>query len=319
MRRGRVAPDGVVRRRDDREIPDGGVELHAGAGQFLRARLALRRALLEREHGAGVPRQACRRDVLQCRRARDRHSQSVPAEGGRLLHPVDHRGDRQALRQGERSGALQDRDPEQQCGDRRPRLCLRGGPREHRAAHPGTDRRGEGDCGVEVTGAPPPDAAQRRAARPVIVYSVDKLPAYDREFYEAVRRDLTKVSETIVPPREACTFNVPAGHIFRIVSVEGPQVGDLNLWHAHDLSERFFSGKTRALHATHVTTGDRLWSTLPHLRPMATITHDTLSWYGFDADDGGVHDVIGTRCDPYTQLLLAGTEYHHCCHSNLTP
>jgi uncharacterized protein YcgI (DUF1989 family) len=28
--------------------------------------------------------------------------------------------------------------------------------------------------------------------------------------------------------------------------------------------------------------------------------------------------VIGTRCDPYTQLLLAGTEYHHCCHSNLT-
>ena len=169
-----------------------------------------------------------------------------------------------------------------------------------------------------MTGAPPPDAAQRRAARPVIVYSVDKLPAYDREFYEAVRRDLTKVSETIVPPREACTFNVPAGHIFRIVSVEGPQVGDLNLWHAHDLSERFFSGKTRALHATHVTTGDRLWSTLPHLRPMATITHDTLSWYGFDADDGGVHDVIGTRCDPYTQLLLAGTEYHHCCHSNLT-
>ena len=82
--------------------------------------------------------------------------------------------------------------------------------------------------------------------------------------------------------------------------------------------ERFFSGKTRALHATHVTTGDRLWSTLPYLRPLATITHDTLDWYGFDADGGGIHDVIGTRCDPYTQLLLGGTEYHHCCHSNLT-
>ena len=68
----------------------------------------------------------------------------------------------------------------------------------------------------------------------------------------------------IVPPREARTFEVPAGHLFRIVSIEGPQVGDLNLWNAHDLSERFFSGKTRALHATHVSTGDRLWSTLPH-------------------------------------------------------
>ena len=31
-----------------------------------------------------------------------------------------------------------------------------------------------------------------------------------------------------------------------------------------------------------------------------------------------MHDVIGTRCDPYTNLLLKGTEYHHCCHSNLT-
>ena len=97
---------------------------------------------------------------------------------------------------------------------------------------------------------------------------------------------------------------MPAGHFFRIVSVEGPQVGDLNLWNAHDLSERFFSGKTRALHATHVSTGDRLWSTLPALRPLATITHDTLDWYGWDEDGGGIHDVIGTRCDPYTNLLL---------------
>jgi uncharacterized protein YcgI (DUF1989 family) len=164
----------------------------------------------------------------------------------------------------------------------------------------------------------PSDAASRRSAPAVVCYSVDRLPPYDGALYERVRRDLTKISETIVPPREARTFNVPAGHIFRIVSIEGPQVGDLNLWSASDLSERFFSGKTRALHATHVTTGDRLWSTLPNLRPMATITHDTLDWYGFDADGGGIHDVIGTRCDPYTQLLLAGTEYHHCCHSNLT-
>jgi uncharacterized protein len=165
---------------------------------------------------------------------------------------------------------------------------------------------------------PPPDAAARRAAPPVVVYTVDRLPPYDRAFYEAVRRDLTKVSEIIVPPRDARTFQVAAGHLFRIVSIEGPQVGDLNLWNAHDLSERFFSGKTRALHATHVTTGDRLWSTLPYLRPLATITHDTLDWYGFDADGAGIHDVIGTRCDPYTQLLLGGSEYHRCCHSNLT-
>jgi hypothetical protein len=114
---------------------------------------------------------------------------------------------------------------------------------------------------------------------------------------------VTKVAELTVPPRQAKAFEVPAGHFFRIVSVEGPQVGDLNLWNAHDLKERFYSGKTRALHATHLSTGDRLWSSFPRLRPMATITHDTLDWYGWDEDGPAVHDVIGTRCDPYTNLL----------------
>lgn len=163
----------------------------------------------------------------------------------------------------------------------------------------------------------PADAAARRRARPVVVYRAERLPPLDRAFYDKVRRGMRLVRDLRVPPRDAVAFEVPAGHLFRIVSVEGPQVGDLNLWNAHDLSERFFSGKTRALHRTHVTTGDRLWSTLPHLRPMATITHDTLGWYGFDDDGAGVHDVIGTRCDPYTNLLLDGTEYHRCCHSNL--
>ena len=32
-----------------------------------------------------------------------------------------------------------------------------------------------------------------------------------------------------------------------------------------------------------------------------------------------MHDVIGTRCDPYTHNLLSqGGQYHYCCHSNLT-
>jgi len=45
---------------------------------------------------------------------------------------------------------------------------------------------------------------------------------------------------------------------------------------------------------------------------------DSLGWYGRDAFGCGVHDVIGTRCDPYTNRLLGGGDYHHCCHSNLT-
>ncbi len=163
----------------------------------------------------------------------------------------------------------------------------------------------------------PPDAAARRAAPPVVVYEVGRLPPVDCAFYDRVRASARLVETVVVPPRQGRAFRVPAGHLFRIVCTEGPQVGDLNLWHAHDPRERFFSGKTRALHGTHVTVGDRLWSTLPFLRPMATITADSLAWYGFDADGAGVHDVIGTRCDPYTNRLLRGEDYHQCCHSNL--
>ena len=164
----------------------------------------------------------------------------------------------------------------------------------------------------------PTDAAARRAIRPVICYPVDALPVPDLPAYHAARSAAQKSGEVLIPPRQARTFHVPAGHFFRITSIDGPQVGDLNLWHAADLTERFYSGKTRALHGTHLSTGDRLWSNFPTLRPMATITEDTLGWYGIDPDGGSVHDVIGTRCDPYTHRLLAGDDYHHCCHSNLT-
>lgn len=163
----------------------------------------------------------------------------------------------------------------------------------------------------------PADADARRAAKPVIVYPPQTLPPFDAAFYQRVREGLEQVETLTVPAREARSFRVPAGYVFRIVSCQGPQVGDLNLWKDGDLDEHFFSGKTRALHGTHVSAGHRLWSNLPHLRAMATITRDTLGWYGRDADGAGVHDVIGTRCDPYTNHLLHGADYDRCCHSNL--
>ncbi len=164
----------------------------------------------------------------------------------------------------------------------------------------------------------PPDAEARRAVPPVICYPPETLPPPDLALYARARQGAGKVAEVVAPPRDAVCFRVAAGQFFRITSIEGPQVGDLNLWNANDLSERFYSGKTRALHGTHLTTGERMWSSFPHLRPMATITEDTLDWYDIDSFGGSVHDVIGTRCDPYTHRLLAGGDYHHCCHSNLT-
>ncbi|MCO4846938.1 MAG: DUF1989 domain-containing protein [Yoonia sp.] len=164
----------------------------------------------------------------------------------------------------------------------------------------------------------PKDADARRAIEPVICYPVKTLPVPDLPLYQTARAGAVLVDEVLVSPREAAAIEVPVGHFLRMQSVDGPQVGDLNLFAAADLAERFYSGKTRALHGTHITTGDRMWSCFPYLRPMATVVDDTLNWYGMDAFGGSVHDVIGTRCDPYTGRLLSGEDYHHCCHSNLT-
>ena len=166
--------------------------------------------------------------------------------------------------------------------------------------------------------ATPSDARKRKEIRPVICYPNNALPDPDLSGLNTRRTGSSLIKRIIIPPRQGICFPIKSGQFFRIISSEGPQVGDLNLWAEDNLNEKFYSGKTRALHGSHVSTGDRLWSNFPHLRPMATITADTLDWYGIDKYGGSVHDVIGTRCDPYTNMLLSGNNYDHCCHSNLT-
>ncbi|KAK4165512.1 hypothetical protein QBC43DRAFT_315401 [Cladorrhinum sp. PSN259] len=129
----------------------------------------------------------------------------------------------------------------------------------------------------------------------------------------------TLISSFTLPIRSGRAWTAPAGSIIRISTPNGPQVGDLNIWNQHNPRERFWASRTRQLHSTHVTTGDRLWSCLPYMRPMVTIIADTLSWYGKDETGGRVHDLLGTRCDPYINAVLSGGQsYDFHCHSNLT-
>ncbi|MDO5627169.1 MAG: DUF1989 domain-containing protein [Mobilicoccus sp.] len=140
----------------------------------------------------------------------------------------------------------------------------------------------------------------------------------DRALYDRIARaERDLVEEFMLPIRSGKAWHVPAGHVFRISTVDGPQVGDLNLWNAHDPRERLWASKTRQLQAAHVSTYDRLWSTLPFLRPLVTIVADTLADYGIDAQGGRIHDLLGTRCDPYTNRLLTGEDVDVHCHSNL--
>ena len=166
--------------------------------------------------------------------------------------------------------------------------------------------------------------ALARATKPLVCYHVEGLPQKKggNTLYEKLRTavasgEATLKESLVIPACDARSWKVPAGWLWRIVCTEGPQVADMNCWNLNDTNERFYTSKTRQMHATHLTTGDRLWSNMPYLRPLATITEDTIS-YGFDEDGASCHDVIGSRCDPYTNHMLSGETMNTCCHSNLT-
>jgi uncharacterized protein YcgI (DUF1989 family) len=142
----------------------------------------------------------------------------------------------------------------------------------------------------------------------------------DRPFYDRLARQIESrslVDAFTVPIRSGKAWPVLQGQICRIVAIEGPQVADFNAWNLHNPRERFWAARTRQLQSAHVGTYDRLWSTLPYLRPMLTITNDTIQ-YGEDEDGGRCHDLLGSRCDPYVNKILTGEEFDFHCHSNLT-
>ncbi|CAK9440072.1 uncharacterized protein LODBEIA_P41720 [Lodderomyces beijingensis] len=153
-------------------------------------------------------------------------------------------------------------------------------------------------------------------------YPHENSPLYaNRALYTAIHdARKTLASRHRCEPRSGIAVRIPAKSIFRITTPSGPQVCDLNIWSFADTRERFWAARTRQLHSAHLSTFDRLWSNLPFLRPLCTITHDTMAASGARHDEHGgrVHDTLGTRCDPYVDKLISGQDNDYHCHSNLT-
>ena len=82
----------------------------------------------------------------------------------------------------------------------------------------------------------PEDFKQRISTKPIVCYPNDNVNNNLEILFEA-RKHIKKLDEIIVPPRDAKTFEVNSGNFFRIESVGGPQVGDLNVFQADNLDE----------------------------------------------------------------------------------
>lgn len=108
-------------------------------------------------------------------------------------------------------------------------------------------------------------------------------PAYDpipldQALYQSIADTATqpgareKIDSFTVPIRSGRAWEVKAGQVCRILTSEGPQVADFNVWNKNNPRERFWAARTRQLQQSHVKVFDRLWSCLPYLRPMITVT-----------------------------------------------
>lgn len=156
-----------------------------------------------------------------------------------------------------------------------------------------------------------------------------------KELYDRLRElseekgELVKKQDFLIPPRSGKAWKVGKGEVWRLSTPSGPQVGDLNIWNAHDPRERFWAARTRQLQGSHMVEGDRMWSNLPFMRPLCGIIKDNCLLKDAERDDkhdgrtgvtrwnGRCHDLLGTRCDPYVSHMLTGASYDFHCHSNL--
>lgn len=111
----------------------------------------------------------------------------------------------------------------------------------------------------------------------------------------------------VVPAREGRAVLVPAGGRFRVVDLEGQQVGDLFAFSVDDIDEYASAEHTRVgLARLFPGVGEAFLTN--RRRPILTLVAD---------DSPGVHDMLMAACDAERYRLLGVTGWHASCRENL--
>jgi hypothetical protein len=143
------------------------------------------------------------------------------------------------------------------------------------------------------TSNPPPSVAGKGGVKSPAL-APDERDRYQRLADRSI--DLELVEAVDIPAREGRAIIVPSGSVLRVACHQGAQVGDMIVFNAENGDEKFWGARSRVIHGSHLTVGDRLWSTPPYTRPMMTMIADTLAEREYPA---GVrpHDLLFCRCD----------------------
>ena len=150
-------------------------------------------------------------------------------------------------------------------------------------------------------------------------YALLHLGADDLRFYKRIADDSAlrkKVNELIVPARTGKGFVVPKGQLLRIECHRDTQVADFDVFNRDNPKEHFCASQTRAIHGTHVTTGDRLWSHPIYQRPMMTVVADTVG-PGRTLEGARSHDLLFGPCDEKLYRRATGKSGLPNCRDNL--
>ena len=111
----------------------------------------------------------------------------------------------------------------------------------------------------------------------------------------------------LVPAREGRAVPVLAGGQFRVVDVEGQQVGDLFAFSARDVGEYASAEHTRVgIARLFPRVGEAFLTN--RRRPILTLLAE---------DSPGVNDMLMAACDPERYRLLGVTGWHASCEENL--
>lgn len=132
---------------------------------------------------------------------------------------------------------------------------------------------------------------------------------------DAARDSFVKVSEDVIPARSGKGFAVDKGQIFRIVELEGGQIGDVWFINRDDPRERLMSHTTFLYEGAYPKKFSQFWSCMPHVRVMATMLVEHSGTPALPENFNN-HVVLGGHCTRRQWEVLNGPGDWNSCHDN---